>query len=192
MIFFRDPCWRGGQSPAADLGGHCHHTLGFFQSLGTPGIIVDDPLGKADYVLNRQAKIRDPFAQFGQRSAGMDILVQFGNPGFDPAESGPGRDFKLGNQRQFLTADRACIETIAEWLSFVVLRSGLGRCTQQGCGAGGSDRLTEHRASCGLGWHKANDEKPGGGDSRKTRLQLVGGRRGRVELLYDLSTFPGP
>ena len=69
LLAKRRPAARPGDRPPI-CGGQVHDPPGFFQALGAPRVVVDDPLGKPDHALDRQAQVGDPLAQLSERSAG--------------------------------------------------------------------------------------------------------------------------
>ena len=99
---------------AADLLDQVHLMPGLFQALGPAGVVVHDPFGKADRALDRQSTIGDSLLQVGQRTALLDVLLDFADPRLDRLVAGLGDDIDFFHQRQFLPADRTRVEAIAK------------------------------------------------------------------------------
>ena len=71
-----------------------------FETLGPPGVVVDDPFRKADRAFDRKSEIANFFAEILERAAAMDMVVQFADPWLDRLKAGLGDhldQFAIGN-----------------------------------------------------------------------------------------------
>src|SRR5262249_34144702 len=86
------PGRRGGQARAADLLHQIHRLPRLLQPTPATGVIVHDPLGKADGALDAQAGVADASVQVAQAAALLDVALQLPNPRLDALIPGPARD----------------------------------------------------------------------------------------------------
>ena len=96
---------RRGQSQPADLMHEVHIVLRPFEALGSPRIVIDNPLGEADRAFNRHAKIGDSFAEVLERAGLAPVSFQFIDPWFERLVAGLAGDLDQFNQRQLLAAE---------------------------------------------------------------------------------------
>ena len=106
--------WRGGQSFAADLRDQVHLEFGPLQSVGAPGIVIDDPLRKSDRALDRKAEVRDSPLQIRQRSALFFVLLDGIGPRLDRLITCFGRNLDLFDDPEFLSSNGGCVQAKQE------------------------------------------------------------------------------
>ncbi len=83
----------GGDVRAANLCDLVHVALHLLQPFGALGIVIDDPLRKADRTWHSQAVVGQLLAQVFERAAFFLERFELAHPRFDRVEAGAGCDF---------------------------------------------------------------------------------------------------
>ncbi len=105
---------RRGDVRAADRLEHVHVAFRDFESVRSFGVVVNDPIGKADGAFDSQTMIGDSFSEVLQVAAVFDVSVQFANPRFDAVVTRFGGEFDFLDDAELLPADRACVQAVAK------------------------------------------------------------------------------
>ena len=88
--------------------------LPLLQAGGAAGIVVVDPIGKADRAGHDQAQIGDPFLQVGRLPAARHVAMDLLDPRLDGVVAGLGGDLDLLGQRELLAANRGRVQAELE------------------------------------------------------------------------------
>ena len=133
----RRPGRRGGDADAADRQHHLHVALGLVQALLPLEVVVHDPAGEADGAFDLEAEVGDLLAEVLEVAALLDEVLQLADPRLDGVVAGLGGQLGLLVDRDFLSADGAGVERVAERLGRFGGRGGRGQGGGAATAAGG-------------------------------------------------------